>query len=107
MMTFGASDRTAPETSTNTKATLKQILKMMNSKICKDVVSRDSRLMQDLQEFEKFSSKINFLYFSIYGRTANSKEVAIAAKYIEREDSMTLWGKYIIALLNSPEFLFY
>jgi hypothetical protein len=105
MTTFGAHDRSAPETSLNTGATMKQILKMMSSEQCKDVVSDKSQLMLNLDKFTSFSDKIKYLYHSIYGRSPEKKELTIASNYLS-DNKSSAWQSYIMALLNSPEFYF-
>jgi len=106
MNTFGAHDRSSPETALNTGATMKQILKMMSSDQCKDVVKKDSQLMIQLNKYKSLSGKITYLYASIYGREPNKKEFSIASKFLDDSDKKTQWETYIIALLNSPEFYF-
>ena len=48
MNVFGMQDRSAPETNVETGATMKQILKMMNSEECKRVTRKDSYLMREM-----------------------------------------------------------
>jgi hypothetical protein len=107
MKTFGATARSAPETNVNTGATIKQILKLMNSDQSKNAVKKDSFLMREMWKIEKLPSRISYLYHSIYGRAPSKKDVAIAAKFLGGTNKMERWSKYALALINSPEFYFY
>lgn len=103
---FGAHDRSSPETSPNTEATMKQILKMMNADICKSVIAPDSFLMTNMSKINKFNDKINFLYLSVFGRSPDKSELSIAQKYISQTKPEKAWGDLTLALINSPEFYF-
>jgi len=107
MKVFGATSRTAPDTEVNMGATMKQILKMMNSDECKNVVKEDSYLMQELFKLDKMADKISFLYYSIFGRAPNGKDLDIAVKFFSKSEKPERWSKYTLALINSPEFYFY
>jgi DNA-binding ferritin-like protein (Dps family) len=103
METFGLSDYGAPETNLNTKATMKQILKLLNSQEVKNAIGPDSYVMQEVKKLDKFVDKIKYLYYSIYGRSPNGKDVAIAKEFLDETKD---WTSYTLALLNSPEFYF-
>ena len=68
MNVFGSTDRSAPDTNVETKATMKQILKMINSPECHSITKKDSFLMKELAKREKLSERISYLYYTIYGR---------------------------------------
>jgi hypothetical protein len=103
---FGAHDRSSPETSPNTEATMKQILKMMNADICKNVIAPDSYLMSNMAKLNKFTDKVNFLYLSVFGRNPDKSELSIAEKYISQTKQEKAWSDFALALINSPEFYF-
>lgn len=107
MQTFGAMSRSAPETNLDTEATIKQILKLMNSEQSKNAVKKDSYLMREMWKLEKMSSRVSYLYYSIYGRAPTNKDLAIAEKFLGTSNKMDRWSKYALALINSPEFYFY
>lgn len=106
MNVFGSLDRSAPETNIETGATMKQILKMMNSGACSSVTKTDSYLMRNTLAKDKMSERVSYLYYSIYGRAPKSKEFRIAQAFFEKGDQPSRWSKYALALLNSPEFYF-
>jgi hypothetical protein len=103
---FGMQDRSSPETNVETGATMKQILKMMNSPECQKVCSKDSYLMKEMWKLNKLDDRVTFLYYSIFGRAPKKKEVMIAEKFFSKGDKADRWSKYTLALLNSPEFYF-
>lgn len=105
MTIFGNTDRTSPESMGDNSSTMQQVLKMMNSQECYNVIKKDSFLMIELDKREEFINKIKFLYRSIYSRNPTLKEIKIAEHYLEGKKK-EYWGKYIIALMNSPEFFF-
>jgi len=106
MNVFGALDRSAPETNVDTGATMKQILKMINSEECRNVAKKDSYLMTEMWKHEKTTERIAYLYYSIYGRAPTQKDVSIATNFFEKDDKPERWSKYTLALINSPEFYF-
>jgi hypothetical protein len=106
MDVFGATDRSSPETGGSPEASIKQILKMINSPECHAALKKDSYLMKGLYNKEKIGEKISYLYYSIYGRAPSKKEVGIAAKYIGNSNKHERWANYTLALINSPEFYF-
>jgi hypothetical protein len=106
MSVFGSLDRSAPETNLETGATMKQILKMMNSQDCIAVTRKDSQLMKNTMKREKLTSRVSYLYYSIYGRAPKSKDLRIAEAYFSKGNTSERWSKYVLALLNSPEFYF-
>lgn len=106
MDVFGATDRSSPETGGSMEASIKQILKMINSPECHDALKKESFLMRGLYNKEKMGEKISYLYYSIYGRAPSKKEVGIAAKYIGNSNKHERWANYTLALINSPEFYF-
>ena len=107
MKVFGATSRSAPDTNVNMGATMKQILKMMNSEQCLNVVKKGSFLMNELVSREKMTEKISFLYYSIYGRAPTKSDLSIASKFFSKSDKPERWSKYTLALINSPEFYFF
>ena len=106
MAVFGSTDRSAPDTNVEMGATMKQILKMMNSNETQKVVSKNSFLMLELFKKEKFDERMNFLFYSIYGRAPSRKDKDIAKTYINNSENRKVWGNYTLALINSPEFYF-
>ena len=106
MNVFGLSDRSSPETNVDMGATMKQILKMMNSQECKNVAKKDSFLMKEMWKKEKLNERISYLYYSLYGRAPTRKDLNIAVKFFSKGDKIDRWSKYTLALLNSPEFYF-
>ena len=106
MKVFGALDRAAPESTVETGATMKQILKMMNSRECKEVIASDSYLMTHLLQQPKFNQQIDYLYLSLFTRKATPNEHKIAQNFLGPEAKFHNWAKYTLALLNSPEFYF-
>ena len=106
MKVFGSTDRSSPDTNVEMGATMKQILKMINSPECHNVVKKDSFLMKEMWKKEKITEKISYLYYSIYGRAPTKKDVNIAAKFFDKSDKPERWSKYALALINSPEFYF-
>lgn len=106
MNVFGLSDRSSPETNVDMGATMKQILKMMNSQECKNVAKKDSFLMKEMWKKEKINERISYLYYSLYGRAPTRKDLNIAVKFFSKSDKIDRWSKYTLALLNSPEFYF-
>lgn len=103
---FGMLDRSSPETNVDTGATMKQILKMMNSPECHKVTDKNSYLMKEMWKLKKLDDRVTFLYYSIFGRAPKKKEVMIAEKFFSKSDKPDRWSKYTLALLNSPEFYF-
>jgi hypothetical protein len=106
MMVFGALDRSSPDTDAETGATMKQILKMMNSSSCAAVAKRNSYLMKNTLEKESLPQRISYLYYSIYGRSPTKADVKLASNFLGEEPKENRWEKYVLALLNSPEFYF-
>jgi len=106
MKVFGSTDRSSPDTNVDMGATMKQILKMINSPECHNVVKKDSFLMKEMWKKEKVTEKISYLYYAIYGRAPTKKDVGIAARFFEKSDKPDRWAKYTLALINSPEFYF-
>lgn len=106
MNDFGKLDRSSPETSIDSGSSLKQILLMMNSSEVKSIAYKDSYLMKELNKIESLEKKVQFLYYSIYGRAPQKKELLIAKKFIEESKHKGAWSDYTLALINSPEFYF-
>lgn len=103
---FGKPDRSVTNTNLNTTATMKQLLKLANSAECKAVAKPDSYLMKNALAKEKFTDRVAYLYYSIYGRAPDKSEVKIAVDYCKDTNNTKRWSNYVIALLNSPEFYF-
>jgi len=106
MEVFGSTDRSAPQTGGSQEATIKQILKMINSNECKDVVKKESYLMSNMYKKEKVGERVAYLYYSLYGRVPNKKELGIAGKFLGNSNKHDRWASYALALINSPEFYF-
>lgn len=106
MNVFGATDRSSPETMGSTTASIKQILKMINSEECHKVLEKDSYLMRNLYKRDKLGERVVYLYHSIFGRSPNKKEINIAVNYIGNQTKHEVWYNYTLALINSPEFYF-
>lgn len=106
MNDFGKLDRSSPETSIDSGSSLKQILLMMNSSNVKNIVYKDSYLMKELKKIEQLEKRVQFLYYSIYGRAPQKKELLMAKKFIEESKHKGAWSDYTLALINSPEFYF-
>ena len=103
---FGRSDRSSPQTDLNTTATMKQLLKLANSPLCINVTKPDSYLMKNAMSKEKVGERVSYLYYSIYGRAPDKAEVKLAINYCKKIEDVKRWSKYVLALLNSPEFYF-
>jgi hypothetical protein len=106
MAVFGSTDRSAPETNVETKATMKQILKLINSPETQGIVRKDSQLMKELWKKDKMSEKVQYLYYSIYGRAPSKKDLNVATQFFKVSDKTEDWCQYVLALINSPEFYF-
>jgi len=106
MDVFGSTDRSAPDTNVEMRATMKQILKLINSPECLNVVRNDSYLMQECSKLDKLTDKVSYLYYAIYGRAPTKKDFNIAVNFFEVSNKQSDWEKYVIALINSPEFYF-
>lgn len=105
---FGKSDRSVTTTNLETTATMKQLLKLANSEECRSVAKEDSFLMKNTLSKEKIPERVQYLYYSIYGRAPTNNDVKLAAEFCNGTDKNDnkLWSKYVLALLNSPEFYF-
>ena len=106
MDVFGASDHGSPDTNIKSKATMKQLLKLINSDESKSATSKDSYLMKEVMKKKKLGEKISFMYYSIYGRAPTKKDLTIASKYLDGSTKDEDWSNYALALINSPEFYF-
>ena len=103
---FGKLDGAVTSTHLNTKATMQQVLTLANSEECKEVTDENSYLMKAAYAKEKLSDRVQFLYYSIYGRAPLKNEVSLAMSYCKDLKDKKRWANYVLALLNSPEFYF-
>jgi len=105
---FGKPDRSATTTNLDTTATMKQLLKLANSEECRVVTKEDSYLMKNTLSKESLPERVQYLYYSIYGRAPTNSDVKLATEFCKGTDKKenAQWSKYVLALLNSPEFYF-
>ena len=104
MQVFGASEYESPETTVKTKATMKQLLKMINGKEVHDVTKADSFIMRKIKSMDKLGEKSVFLLLQYFRQSSHQKRrFSSRCLFKEQPDD---WSTYTLALLNSPEFYF-
>lgn len=103
---FGRSDFSFTNTGLNNTATMKQILKLTNSTEALSVTKSNSYLMKNAMAKKEVPQRVSYLYYSIFGRAPNKAEVNVAIQYCKTAENEKRWSKYVLALINSPEFYF-
>ena len=82
------------------------IWKDLDNIFCIMVLDLLSKITEDKNKQKTLEEKVYFLYYSIYGRKPDSKELQIAKKFHSHPNLKNGWSDYALALLNSPEFYF-
>ena len=81
----------------------------MNGSLVQQVAKKDSLLFKNIMKEEKFGNRVKVAIISVYGRLPTSNDIKIAQKFFEKVPHLKeelAWREYIIAILNTPEFLF-
>jgi hypothetical protein len=101
---FASPDTSSPQRHETTVP--QQALFLMNSPF---VIEQARHLIEraDVQAQKEGAERIGYLYRLLYGRPADSDEVAVGLRFVaEREKAQTAWEKYAQVLLLSNEFAF-
>ncbi len=108
---FAPPDASSPQRHLTTVP--QQALYLMNSPFMQEQ-ARNLAARSDLARIESLEKRIDVVHRTLFGRAAESDEIALAKKFVGMQDGaaaeaspqLTRWQEYLQALLLSNEFLF-
>jgi hypothetical protein len=108
---FGASDRSQSVHGGSSEANLVQPLELLNGETIREVTSKGSYIMKRIMMEESDKKKLEVLTYSLFSRKPSSQESSILKKHFSSKTQkgksiVEKWQSYMIASMNSPEFIF-
>jgi hypothetical protein len=107
---FGASKREQTVHGGSLAANLVQPLELLNGSTIKQMTSTGSYIMQRIMLEKSNKRKLEVLTYSLFSRKPSSKEFSILKKHLNLESQQKSeeekWQSFLIAFINSPEFIF-